>query len=71
MRTYERFKYCQVEDCKNVAEYECTGGCDHPEGTVTLLEIVLHHPRFLCTDHYDIGEASGAWDEDELAAKQP
>ena len=63
--------YCQVEDCSEYADYECCCSGDHPQRSITIMEIVLNHPQFLCAKHHAMGAESGAWDELPEEEKQP
>lgn len=54
MPTYERYKYCGVPGCKNVAQHECVCGEHHPDEVkhwsqyAAKPEKVADHYKFLC-----------------------
>jgi len=64
MPTYESFKNCGVEHCKNTANYECKCPQIHvgdDKGWHTPnVGVYANHPRFVCTDHLEENESNAS-----------
>ena len=55
MPTYERWKYCGVLSCHEIACAECNCGEPHPYEQAWAITPynLTDHPKFVCEEHLD------------------